>query len=233
MQDEKDEVLKILRALQDLASLERETAVAETNLFGVLRDRMSPVARYGDPIMVKYRVLNYKTDRQTEQATYLPEGFPTTEGAKPLLALAVIDNYAVLDRLEPSAKDGPRLSRQYAGECLFLSWDRKWILAERTGSYSDEPGASNEWEARCRIISDRALLDRYSLETVADGLLASTNKIWERVSPRMEALKRRFAKVEKVADDMSKLKGFSREAGPPSLSTEPKEMRRVTKTLGS
>jgi len=32
---------------------------------------------------------------------------------------------------------------------------------------------------------------------------------------------------------MSKLKGFSREAGPPSLSTEPKEMRRVTKTLGS
>jgi hypothetical protein len=229
---EDDEVQKILKSLQDLASLERETAAAETNLFGVLRDRMSPVARYGDPIPIKYRVLNFKTERQVEQMTYLPEGFPTTEGAKPLLALAVVDNYGILD-LEPSVNGEEPQSGQYSGECLYLSWDRKWIMAERSGAYSGETGASNEWDARCRILSDRALLDRYALEAVADGLLATTNKIWERVSPRMEALKRRFAKVEKVASDMAKMKGFSRETG--SLEKQPEAERPLTrsKILGS
>ncbi|HEY1264553.1 MAG TPA: hypothetical protein VGF06_13590 [Terriglobales bacterium] len=231
MPDQEDEVQKVLRALQDLASLERETAVAETNLFGVLRDRLSPVARYGDPIPIKYRVLNYNTERQSEQTAYLPEGFPTTEGAKPLLALAVIDTYGIVD-IEAGKEAEAPAQGHYAGECLYLSWDRKWILAERTGAFSGKIGASNEWEAHCRILSDRALLDRYPLESVADGLLATTNKIWERVSPRMEALKRRFAKVEKVAGDMARLKGFSRETGPPEgAAGEPPLTRK--KVLGS
>lgn len=230
MAGEEEHIQKILQSLNDLASMERQASTAEINLLGTLRDRMSPVARYGDPIVVKYRVLNFKTDKQSEQTAFLPEGFPTMEGTKPLLALPVLDNYTMVNAAA-AGQQGKSQSGEYAGDCLFLSIDRKWILAERTGAFSREVDSSSDWEASCKLIPDRVLLERYSLETVADGLLAVTNKVWMKVSPRMDALKKRFEKVEQVSSDLAKLKAAPREEPKKESVVEPGRQHRQSKTI--
>lgn len=201
---EEDNVHRAVSSLRELASLETETLAAEINLLGVLRDRISPAARYGGPIQIKFRKLRQKTETEAEQTVFLSEGYPFTETGKPLPGLLVIDRYGELDTTADNEGGGRK--GQYIGERIYLTQDRKWILAERTGTFTCDPGGVSEWDADCRIATDRSLLEKYSLDTISDGLFAATNRVWENLSPRMEALKRRYDKVSEVANALSRLK---------------------------
>ena len=203
---QEDNVHRAVSSLRELASLETETLAAEINLLGVLRDRISPAARYGDQVPIKFRKLRQKMDNESEQIACLSDGFPFTETGKALTALLVIDKYSTVE-IQPGQPGGEG-SGQYVGERLYLTPDRKWILAERMGAYTHEPGATNEWDASCRIVSDRSLLEKFSLDAISEGLFAATNRVWEKLSPRMEALKRRFDKVGEVSSALSRLKAF-------------------------
>jgi hypothetical protein len=103
---------------------------------------------------------------------------------------------------------------------LYLTHDRKWILAERIGAFSTEPNATNEWEASCRIIADRLLLERYSLDTITEGLFAATDRLWNRMSPRMDALKRRYDRVGQVSSALARLRVSPGSGTPPKLRKE-------------
>jgi hypothetical protein len=204
---DEENVQHAVASLQELSALETETLAAEINLLGLLRDRLSPAARYSDKIQTKYRKLRYVAETESEQAAYLQEGFPFTESGKPLMALLVIDKYSNVE-IDPE-KDGEPATGQYIGERLYLTHDRKWIVAERVGAYTDASGGTNEWEASCRIVTDRSLLERYSLDVITDGLFEATNKLWEKLSPRMEALKKRSEKAHQVTAALARLKPIS------------------------
>lgn len=206
MDNQKTNVQNAVSALRELASLETQTFAAELNVFGLLRDRISPAARYGEKIIVKYRRLNYKTDREIEDAGYLPEGFPTSDTGKPITSLLIIDNYSTQE-IESGSSDSQLLAGHYVGDRLFLTRDRKWILAERVGAFSEAAGSTSEWEAHCRALSDRALLERHPLETITEGLFAATNRLWENLSPRMDAMKKRHEKVNEISTVLSRLGG--------------------------
>ena len=190
-------------SLHQLSALETETLAAEIHLLGQLRDRISPAARFADKIQIKYRRLNRDTLSEAEQAEYLLEGFPFVDRGKPLAGLLVIDKYSAVG-LDPTDKT-ISLSGQYFGERLYLTHDRKWILAERVGTYSETKGATSEWEASCRIVTDRSLLERYSVDAITEGLFAATNKLWGKLSPRMEAVKKRSEKAQRVSASLAKL----------------------------
>jgi hypothetical protein len=190
-------------SLQKLSALESETLAAEINLLGVLRDKLSPAARYGEKIQIKSRKVRYQGEAGPEQTAYLSAGFPFTETGKSIMALLVIDKYFHVE------VDGEAGSGQYIGERLYLTLDRKWILAERVGAYSEASGSTNEWDATCRIITDRSLLDRYSIDVISDGLFAATNKLWEKSSPRMEALKKRSEKAQQVTGALTRMKSLT------------------------
>jgi hypothetical protein len=187
-----------LLSLQDLASFESSTVAAETNVLGILRHRVAPAARFGEAVAIKYRRLHYKTAKEMEHSEYLPEGFPLSEGHHPLSALLVVDCYSVVDVEKPDAA-------RYVGERLYLSRDKRWIIAERVGPCSEAKGASSEWVATCKAVTDRALLDRFALETVIQGLFTATNKVWESLSPRMDAIRLRAEKVQQIVEVLSQL----------------------------
>ena len=195
-----------IASLQQLTSLETETLAAEIHLLGQMRDRLSPTARFADKILTKYHRKKQNTEEESEQMEYLVEGFPFAERGKPLTGLLVIDKYSTVQNdLEG---DIAKTGGQYAGERLYLTHDRKWILAERVGSYSETSGSSSEWEATCRIVTDRSLLERYSIDTITDGLFEATNKLWDKLSPRMEALKKRSQKAHQMSNKLSQLKSL-------------------------
>lgn len=75
------DIEKTLLSLQELAAFESKTIAAETNAFGILRDRMSSVARFGGTIPVKYQRVHYKTNNEGQHTEY---GFPLDEGPRPL-----------------------------------------------------------------------------------------------------------------------------------------------------
>jgi hypothetical protein len=224
--DGKD-VQRAISALRELTALETQTLVAEMNLIGLLRDRISSAARYGDTIQTEFRRLNHKTPTETEQANYLGEGFPFKEGGKPLNALLVIDNYST--HAAPAADPAEPASGQYTGERLYLTMEKKWIIAERAGGYSEATGSLSEWHATCRNISDRHLLDRYPLEAITDGLFAAANRLCKSISPRIDELKKRYEKAGQVASLVTSLKSFpSEEAADGGKEPEPSQIR-VTK----
>jgi hypothetical protein len=206
-QKEEVEVNQAVASLQKLSALESETLAAEINLLGMLRDRLSPAAHYSDKIQTRYRKLRYGGEAGSEQTVFLQDGFPFIESGKPLVALLVIDRYGNVE-LE-SARPGEAASGQYVGERLYLTHDRKWILAERVGAYREATGGTNEWEANCRIVTDRSLLERYSLDAITEGLFAATNKLWEKLSPRMAALKKRSEKAHQVIATLARSKPAS------------------------
>ena len=168
------------------------------------------------------------------------EGFPFAERGKALTGLLVVDKYSTVD-VETNVEE-VGVNGQYAGERLYLTHDRKWILAERVGSYSEMNGSTSEWEATCRIVTDRSLLERYSIDTITDGLFEATNKLWAKLSPRMEALKKRSEKAYQVSSKMAQLKAlpklrFGGEAKPPvpekPASEKPtQETPAASKTIG-
>ena len=217
--DEKEESVHLsIASLHDLSLLETETLASEIHLLGQLRDRLSPAARYADKIQTKYRRIHSKTEEEAEQLDYLVEGFPFVERGKPLTGLLVIDKYSTVE-IEPGGNE-LNVRGQYAGERLYLTHDRKWILAERVGAYSGTSGTTSEWEATCRIVTDRSLLERYTIDVITDGLFASTNRLWEKLSPRMEALKKRSEKANTVADKLAQLKSLPKMR----FGTEPKQL---------
>ena len=218
-ENEEDVVRKAVYSLQELTVLETQTLATEINLLGLLRDRISPAARYGDKIQIKYRKLPYQPASEAGQTTYLSQGFPFTEQGKPLLALLVIDGFTTVE-VEPRHGNDEG-SGQYVGERLHLTHDRKWIIAERVGAYGDKNGAANEWEATCRIATDRTLLEHYSLEAISEGLFAATNKLWDRLTPRMEALRKRFAKASQVSGTLTQLKNLRIELPKETPKQEP------------
>ena len=224
---EEEIVCRAIYSLQELSALETQTLATEINLLGLLRDRISPAALNGDKIQIKYRKLPYKPASEAGQATYLSQGFPFTEQGKPLLALLVIDGFDIV-QVEPSqGNDGG--SGQYVGERLHLTHDRKWILAERFGAYGDKNGAANEWEATCRIVTDRTLLEHYSLEAISEGLFAATNKLWDRLTPRMEALRKRSEKASQVSGALSQMKNLRIELSKETPEQEPQPKKEKTK----
>ena len=194
-------------SLHELSALETETLAAEIHLLGQLRDRISPAARFADRIPTKYRRTSHKTEGESEQTSFLAEGFPFSDVGKPLTALLVIDKFASVE-LEPGSQ-GSEGGGQYVGERLYLTHDRKWIITERVGAYSGAFGSSSEWEASCRIVTDRSLLEHYSIETISDGLFNATNKLWEKLTPRMEALKKRAEKAHQVSSALANMKSVA------------------------
>jgi hypothetical protein len=212
---EEKAVQGVVASLEDLASFETQTLAAEVNVLGLLRDRMCSAARYGGPIQSGYRRVHYRTEMEAEESAYLSEGFPFSESAKLLSGLLVVDNYSTVEPEPSTEASRPRIG-QYTGERLYLSTDKKWILAERKGQYSEAEDSSSEWAAHCKPIPDRQVLDRYSVEMVTAGLFAATNKVWERLSPRMEALKKRHEKVVEVSGMLAKFTGLPPEEGVPT-----------------
>jgi hypothetical protein len=213
-----------LVSFRDLASLETQTVASEMNLIGLLRDRLSPAARYGEPIQTRYRRVRYQLAGESEIFGTLSEGFSfkesgrTIEGGKPLTALLALDNYSTIEVANSGGEAGPKTG-QYVGERLYLTRDKKWILAERLGAFSEEPGSTSEWNAECRVVADRLLLEQYSLETITKGLLNSTNKLWEKLCPRMDSIKKRHEKIGEITGLLSTLKSFPPEG--PSGAQEP------------
>jgi hypothetical protein len=205
-------------------SLEARTLAAEINILGQLRDRISLAARYGDPIQVRYHRLNYKTTEEQEQSAYLTEGFPVSDRGSPLTALLVVDNFTALEMMATTGESEPRIG-QYAGDRLYLSKDRKWIRVERIGAYSEEVGSPSQWDAACRVLSDHSLHARYSLDTVAEGLFAATNRLWEKLAPRMDTLNKRNSNVQRI----SALLGTSK-AGLPSEIEQPAPTEQTRKS---
>jgi hypothetical protein len=233
--ESEDNIQLSIASLHQLTSLESETLAAEIHLLGQLRDRISPAARFAPKIQTKFRRTNHKMETESEQSDYLVEGFPFAERGKALTGLLVIDKYATVEG--ELGKDAMKLSGQYAGERLYLTHDRKWILAERVGTYSEMSGSTSEWEATCRIVTDRSLLERYSIDTITDGLFEATNKLWEKLSPRMEALKKRSEKAYQVSSKMAQLKAlpklrFGAEAKPPAPEKPAQETSSPSKTIG-
>jgi len=191
-------------SLHELSALETETLAAEIHLLGQLRDRISPAGRYADKIPTKFRRLHRKTEEESEQTDFLGEGFPFSDRGKPLTGLLVVDKFAQVE-LEPGPA-GSLGKGQYVGERLYLTHDRKWIIVERVGAYSGTIGSTSEWEASCRIVTDRSLLDHYTIDVITNGLFEATNKLWEKLTPRMEALKRRADKAHQVSTALANLK---------------------------
>lgn len=204
MAGEPDNIQGAVSALQELASLETQTLTAEINIFGLLRERISPAARYGEKVQIRYQRIHYKTPREAEQWNYLTEGFPGSDRGKFLTALLVMDNYTSVDT--QTTAEGVSQVGQYAGDRLYLTKDRKWILAERVGAYSEEVGSTSQWDAHCRPLSDHTLHERYSLEVVTQALFASINGLWEKLSPRVDTLKKRNDKVGEITGLLANLK---------------------------
>jgi hypothetical protein len=222
--DGKD-VQRAISALRELTALETQTLVAEMNLMGLLRDRISSAARYGDTIQTEFRRLNYKTPMEAEQATYLSEGFPFKEEGKALNALLVLDNYST--QALPAADAAKSVSGQYTGERLYLTMEKKWIIAERAGEFSEDAGSVSEWQATCRNISDRHLLDRYPLEAITEGLFAAANRLCKSISPRIDELKKRYEKAGQVANLVTNLRVSPRKRQPAAVR---KKKRRKLKS---
>jgi hypothetical protein len=195
-------------SLHELSALETETLAAEIHLLGQLRDRISPAARYADKIPIKYRRMNHKTEAESEQTSFLGEGFPFSDRGKPLTGLLVVDKFSEVE-IEPASATSEG-SGQFVGERLYLTSDRKWIITERVGACSGTSGSTSEWEASCRIVTDRSLLEHYPIETITDGLFNATNKLWEKLTPRMEALKKRAEKARQVSSALDHLKSVPR-----------------------
>lgn len=210
---EPEKVRGAVSALQELASMETQTLAAEINILGLLRDRISPAAKFGDKIQIRYSRLHFKTEREAEQSGYLTEGFPATDRGKFLAALLVLDNYVTIER--ETAGTGPSVG-QYAGDRLYLTKDKKWIVSERVGAYSEDAGSSSQWDAHCRALSDHTLHERYSVELVAEALFAATNKLWEKLSPKMDTLKKRHDKVGEISGILANLKIPSLDMGVPT-----------------
>ena len=208
---------RAISALRELTALETQTLVAEMNLMGLLRDRISSAARYGDTIQTEFRRVNYRTSTEAEESMYLSEGFPFKEEGKPLNALLVIDNYS--RQVTPVANPTSAASGLYTGERLYLTMDKKWIIAERAGNFSEVPGAASERKATCRNISDRQLLDRYTLDAITEGLFAAANRLCKNISPRIEELKKRYEKVGQVSNLVSNLKSFPSDEAPANKDT--------------
>jgi hypothetical protein len=218
-----------IASLHQLSSLETDTLSAEIHLLGQMRDRLSQAARFADKIPTKYHRKKQNTEEESEQMEYLVEGFPFVERGKPLTGLLVIDKYSAVSN-EPT-RDDAKISGQYAGERLYLTHDRKWILAERVGSYSEISGLSSEWEATCRIVTDRSLLERYSIDTITDGLFEATNKLWDKLSPRMEALKKRSLKAHQISSKLTQLVSLPKlrfNTEPPQPAVPPKPVPEQT-----
>ena len=206
-----------LLSMQDLASFELNTLTAETNILGDLRHRVSPAARYGENVAIRYQRLHHQTAKAMEHYEYLREGFPLTEGSQPLAALLVVDQYNVVDLELPAGQNGSSAAR-YAGERLYLSRDKRWILAERTGPCLETKGSSSEWVATCKALTDRTLLDSFSLETVIQGLFTATNRVWEELSPRMDAIRLRSEKVQQIVEMLNKLRNPASNPSPSPVS---------------
>ncbi len=214
MNNKETDLQTALVSFRDLASLETQTVASEMNLIGLLRDRLSPAARYGDPIQTRYRRVRYKLAGESETFGNLSEGFSfkengrPVEGGKPLTALLALDNYSTIEVAASGGEPSGPKTGQYVGERLYLTRDKKWILAERLGAFSEEPGSTSEWNAECRVLADRILLEQYSLETITKGLLNSTNKLWEKLNPRMDSIKKRHDKIGEISELLSTLKSF-------------------------
>ena len=106
--------------------------------------------------------------------------------------------------------------------------EKKWIIAERAGGYSEAIGSVSEWHAACRNLSDRHLLDRYPLEAITEGLFAAANRLCKSISPRIEELKKRYEKAGQVASLVTNLKSLPSEQAADS-SKEKDEAIRITK----
>lgn len=226
-----DDIQESVASLHQLSYLESETLATEIHLLGQLRDRISSAARFAGPIQIKFRRA-YQAELQ--QAEYLLEGFPFAERGKPLTGLLVIDRYSTVE-LEPGGA-GTAIG-QFAGERLYLTHDRKWILAERVGAYSEAKGSVSEWEATCRIVTDRSLLDHYSIDMITDGLFEATNRLWEKLTPRMEALKKRSEKARQVTSKLAQIKSmspmrFASGAQESKQANAPKDISPVASAMG-
>jgi CheY-like chemotaxis protein len=197
---------KIFGQLKEMEALESATLAGELRTLTLFRDLMSGAARHGKPVPIGYRRTGYKTQREAEDWTYLPEGYPLSDGKNPQLALFA----AKVDRFDESVQSvaadewGCTQSRI---DCLYLLPDKKWLLVEQSGVNSDQPGSSSWFDAQYRLVSDRAVLSRFSLEAISERLLASMEELSRSLTPRMGALKQRSAAASDFGNRLKVLIG--------------------------
>jgi CheY-like chemotaxis protein len=183
---------KLFGQLKELEDLEATTLAGELRTLALFRDLMSSAARHGKPVPISYRRTGYKTTAEAEEWTYLPEGYPLSDGKNPLLALFAAENDRAeeVDQNMTADEWGCTQSRT---DCLYLLPDKKWLIVERSGVNSDQSGSSSWFDSQYRLVSDRAVLSKFSIESISERLLASMEELARSMAPRMSALKQRFA----------------------------------------
>jgi CheY-like chemotaxis protein len=192
--------------LKEMEALEATTLAGELRTLALFRDLMSGAARHGKPVPISYRRTGYKTPKEAEDWTYLPEGYPLSDGKNPMLALFAAENDRSKEVDQNMAGDewGCTQSRT---DCLYLLPDKKWLIVEVSGVNSDQLGSSSWFDSQYRLVSDRAVLGRFSIEAISERLLASMEELARSVTPRMGVLKQRSAAANEFGNRLKVLIG--------------------------
>jgi CheY-like chemotaxis protein len=197
---------KLFGRLKEMEALEATTLAGELRTLALFRDLMSGAARHGRPVPISYRRTDCKTPREAEDWTYLPEGYPLSDGKNPLLALFAAENDRSKELDQNAAADEWGCT-QTRSDCLYLLPDKKWLIVERSGVNSDQAGSSSWFDAQYRLVSDRAVLGRFSLEAISERLLASMDELSRSLTPRMGALKQRSVAASEFGNKLKILIG--------------------------
>ncbi|HWF03248.1 MAG TPA: response regulator [Candidatus Angelobacter sp.] len=197
---------KLFGQLKELDALEATTLAGELRTLALFRDLMSGAARHGKPVPISYRRTGYKTPQEAEDWTYLPEGYPLNESKNSLLALFAAENDRSQEVQQDAAGDewGCRQSRT---DCLYLLADKKWLIVERSGVYSDQTGSSSWFDSQYRLVSDRAVIGRFAIQDISVRLLESMEELARSVTTRMGGLKQRSAAAAEFGNRLKVLIG--------------------------
>ena len=190
--------------IDELALLESTTIKDELRTLTLFRDSLSPAAQFGSPVPISYRRTKYKTSQQKEEWTYLSAGFPLTEAKNPMQGLVSGElNLAGTDSAATNEWD----CIPYRTECLYLLKDRKWLLVERAGMFSEAEGSSSWFDSQYKLISDRAIIGRFSVADIGERLMASVKQIAGKANPRKEELQQRSSSAMESRDKLKLLLG--------------------------
>jgi CheY-like chemotaxis protein len=197
---------KLFGQLKELDALEATTLAGELRTLALFRDLMSGAAKHGKPVPISYRRTGYKTPQEAEDWTYLPEGYPLIESKNSLLALLAAENDRSQEVQQDTGGDdwGCVQSRT---DCLYLLADKKWLIVERSGVYSDQTGSSSWFDSQYRLVSDRAVIGRFAIQAISLRLLESMEELSRSVTTRMGGLKQRSAAAAEFGNRLKVLIG--------------------------
>jgi hypothetical protein len=175
--------------INELATLESSTIADELRTLTLFRDSLSAAARFGSPVPISYRRTKYKTSQQAEEWTYLSAGFPLSDTKNHMLGLEAAE-INVPEKDPKEATDGWDCT-PCRTDCLYLLKDRRWLLVERSGMFSNAEGSSSWFDSQYKLISDRAIIGRFPISLIGERLMISVKMIASNANPRKEELQQR------------------------------------------